>query len=244
MGEPARGQTPFKALTRHSQLLAEHPTRQTREAAGLESHEARAAPGTRDAPDTADRWALRPGRADVDTPFRRTWVLAPLPPEEGAGSPAGARCPLTGRQVASTFPRVSLPCWEGVCQARGRRALAPKGGSCAAGGAGTGDAGTGGAGTEGRTTEGRTTPAPRGCAGAAQPDAGLWVRAHARAASSRQTRRPRTTRQSSSFRRFHPGRPQVQRSRLPLPRPPRPEHLAQCTWPSPGPTYTHLLVLA
>lgn len=79
MAEPARGQTPFKALTRHSQLLAEHPTRQTREAAGLESHEARAAPGTRDAPDTADRWALRPGRADVDTPFRRTWVLAPLP---------------------------------------------------------------------------------------------------------------------------------------------------------------------
>lgn len=46
MGEPARGQTPFKALTRHSQLLAEHPTRQTREAAGLESHEARAAHGT------------------------------------------------------------------------------------------------------------------------------------------------------------------------------------------------------
>lgn len=144
MGEPARGQTPFKALTRHSQLLAEHPTRQTREAAGLESHEARAAPGTRDAPDTADRWALRPGRADVDTPFRRTWVLAPLPPEEGADSPAGACRPLTGRQVASTFPRVSLPGWEGVCQARGRRALAPKGGSCAAGGAGTGGAGTGG----------------------------------------------------------------------------------------------------
>lgn len=82
VGEPASGHTPFKALICHSKLLVENLNASDRREAvcGEESHEVRAVPGAWDAPDTADGWTPRPGRAEVDMLFRRTWVLAPLPP--------------------------------------------------------------------------------------------------------------------------------------------------------------------
>lgn len=211
LGAPA-----FKALIRHSKVLAENLTRQTEG----RLWRWRAVPGAWDAPDPADRWSPRPGRAEVDTlSWRR------FPPGEDAGSPAGV-------------PRVSSRTWtqagrsvsgQGAAALWLRRAVAARPGAPEPGRQ-----------NRGRRNRGaHDSRCSRAAGTRAQPDepgplAGC-VRMRVRSRPSKPTAHlqpgnlvlsPVPT-QLGTLSIHSPGRPQAPRSRLPLPRPPRPVHVAQ-----------------
>lgn len=152
--------------------------------------------------------------------------------------PAGVHHPLTGRPGG---PRVSSRTWAQagkVCvRPEGCCALAPKGSSCAAGGAGTRGAGSGE-----RTTDSAPALWRRGRSpGERGPLAGC-VRMRVRSRPSEPAAHLHAIRQFSSFPCFHPAwapfpfTPQVGHRRGAHDSP-CPAHLGLCTWPSPGPTY-------